>query len=1265
MYPRWARALTAWCLKAEQLYAVKCFKYAHSDSQGLRLALREIRLLRSLDHPLVIGLERAFRSRSQRVYAVFPHIDGGCAQRLLQKKYVFGLPPALLKSFAWQLCAVVRYLHEQQVLHRDIKPPNVLCASDGTIRLCDFGFARRLGSGDPRDGAQGQLTAYVVTRAYRAPEVLLGQPYGAPADVWALGATLAELAVGRPLLPGTSSLDQLWHVLGAVPGPRPAPIAAAVEALAKLNPATLNGAVDPQLLRPRALPGRPLRERLGRAEAAFVDVVEACMRLEPADRASADQLLRMPYFADVRQAFGGHPTLERLYDEVYGSAGGPAAVQHQGLAAASVPREPCTPLQAAGPAVVAPEGVITNAADAAATCAPAVEVTYYNASAGVISPVRLAPSQALAAATSPLPLLPTWHPNTTTGMDAEGRPLARDALSDALSGTGAAAGGPGGATVCKDAAARVAVAFGSRSISQPTLMREMREAAPGAPVPCALPGAGEDGSAAAVAAEQPPAKAGTSTGDAAAAAHVAAAVEGEEQPQAASGGASLPEEPCHEPPWEASSAAPGPPSGSATSAGAAADAKSACRHEAATAAVFNAEVPASESRPTPPPPPLPRTRSSAVAVADAAAVAQLKPYGTGMRRVATYGTLNDPNLIAVQNTAAQSRLFYNPPAGGAHSATKGPFLPAARHLTSVPQAHSAGGRLAGMLQPPPSATGAFLGVASVAAPQLASSLPRPATGMRRVATYGTLNDPNLLRAAVRQPTTSRPYPAAQGPLYNTSTWRAILRAQTGNSLGSGGLRNQALAAPASAAHAGYPSGGFPVASSGVASEAMASFLSPYGPAAEGPFQSVFSSGIFFGRRAASLIASGANGVTSASYRSSSLGLMPTPLGFAAADPGPGAERPPHRRAADRQASADDPFGLGGLLVLGTGLAEPPPAGWPARAWLAEEAEEEEGADGGADGGGDEGGGGGGSGVAALRPAKVGGMEDESGIVVGGDASSSGGGGAIGAARVLTSSTAAEAGASGRGRSSGPAAHVALTASAATPFTGGGGGDGAAPPAVRWRGTMLGFMIEDGSGGGPELITTCEIDPRLAAATIARRGSSTGAVTPTAAQARRQAPGGAAWEGSAPQMGPKPLALHLPSRGLLGPPTTPRAPSAALTTPRKRSSLGKYGRRSSMPDSEDGQLMLVWQGSMTDGPGPATVRAIGLRSSGGKPMLFAPDRAPATSLAEVPEPGPGGAGVKGSDKGASGHAAGGVAGALRRVLNLLAGCTASTAADRDL
>eukprot|EP00798_Chlamydomonas_sp_ICE-L_P022644 gene22644-29792_t len=203
---------TVWkCYDREsgQLFAVKRFKDAHTDPLALRLAGREMDILKRCDHPNIIRLVEAVRSKSGRIYAVME-----CAERTLTDElhmHPRGFQPDHLKLVMWQLLQATDYLHKSGVMHRDLKPANILLNADLTVKLCDFGFARKMVS----NGA-APYTGYVVTRWYRAPEILVGDHYGPSADVWSLGCLLAEMASGRPLFPGKNAMDQLWLSLKTV-----------------------------------------------------------------------------------------------------------------------------------------------------------------------------------------------------------------------------------------------------------------------------------------------------------------------------------------------------------------------------------------------------------------------------------------------------------------------------------------------------------------------------------------------------------------------------------------------------------------------------------------------------------------------------------------------------------------------------------------------------------------------------------------------------------------------------------------------------------------------------------------------------------------------------------------------------------------------------------------------------------------------------------------------------------------------------------------
>lgn len=95
-----------------------------------------------------------------------------------------------------------------QIIHRDVKPENLLISDQGVLKLCDFGFARTTS----KPGAK--YTDYVATRWYRAPELLVGDTqYGPSVDIWAVGCMFAEILNGQPLFPGESDIDQLYQMM--------------------------------------------------------------------------------------------------------------------------------------------------------------------------------------------------------------------------------------------------------------------------------------------------------------------------------------------------------------------------------------------------------------------------------------------------------------------------------------------------------------------------------------------------------------------------------------------------------------------------------------------------------------------------------------------------------------------------------------------------------------------------------------------------------------------------------------------------------------------------------------------------------------------------------------------------------------------------------------------------------------------------------------------------------------------------------------------
>lgn len=168
--------------------------------------LSEISLLKELKHPNIVTLEDVLME-DNRLYLIFEFLS------MDLKKYMDSLPSEkmmdseLVRSYMYQITAAMLFCHRRRVLHRDLKPQNLLINKEGIIKVADFGLGRSFGI------PVRNYTHEIVTLWYRAPEVLLGsQRYSCPVDIWSIGCIFAEMATRKPLFQGDSEIDQLFRM---------------------------------------------------------------------------------------------------------------------------------------------------------------------------------------------------------------------------------------------------------------------------------------------------------------------------------------------------------------------------------------------------------------------------------------------------------------------------------------------------------------------------------------------------------------------------------------------------------------------------------------------------------------------------------------------------------------------------------------------------------------------------------------------------------------------------------------------------------------------------------------------------------------------------------------------------------------------------------------------------------------------------------------------------------------------------------------------
>ena len=262
--------------------ALKKIRLENEDEGIPSTSIREISILKQLRHPNIVYLIDLIHGE-KKLYLVFEYMDHDL------KKFLDinngPLTPELVKSYLFQILIAINFCHSKRILHRDLKPQNLLIDKDGIIKVADFGLARSFGI------PIKTLTHEILTLWYRAPEILLGQKeYSTPVDMWSIGLIFYEMAHRKPLFAGDCEIDQIFKIFQMFGTP---------------NEKTWPGVTklpEFKLTFPQ-FKGKGLNAYNRNIDDIGLDLLNKMIQIDPCKRISAKQALQHPYFNDLRKNF--------------------------------------------------------------------------------------------------------------------------------------------------------------------------------------------------------------------------------------------------------------------------------------------------------------------------------------------------------------------------------------------------------------------------------------------------------------------------------------------------------------------------------------------------------------------------------------------------------------------------------------------------------------------------------------------------------------------------------------------------------------------------------------------------------------------------------------------------------------------------------------------------------------------------------------------------------------------------------------------------
>ncbi|GAU14553.1 hypothetical protein TSUD_96170 [Trifolium subterraneum] len=262
--------------------AIKKIANAFDNKIDAKRTLREIKLLRHMDHENVVAIRDIIpppqREVFNDVYIAYELMDTDLHQIIRSNQ---ALSEEHCQYFLYQILRGLKYIHSANVLHRDLKPSNLLLNANCDLKICDFGLARVTSETD-------FMTEYVVTRWYRAPELLLNSSdYTAAIDVWSVGCIFMELMDRKPLFPGRDHVHQLRLLMELIGTPTEADLG------------FLNENAKRYIRQLPPYHRQSFLEKFPHVHPEAIDLVEKMLTFDPRKRITVEDALAHPYLTSL------------------------------------------------------------------------------------------------------------------------------------------------------------------------------------------------------------------------------------------------------------------------------------------------------------------------------------------------------------------------------------------------------------------------------------------------------------------------------------------------------------------------------------------------------------------------------------------------------------------------------------------------------------------------------------------------------------------------------------------------------------------------------------------------------------------------------------------------------------------------------------------------------------------------------------------------------------------------------------------------------